>query len=156
MERSPPSSVLVSASGCSRVSSSIFDIGLPRGIGLAANDTRALGGFPRFAFAIGRQLRGRMPGTAPRPICHRQELHGVARGAKLTGRAIELDLAIVRVRRDADHPHRIEILRPIDESVQFTTVAEGVKPRSLRNRTFLFSVTLGRAKIRSRFYSQDA
>src|ERR1700733_5608853 len=155
MERRPPPSVLVNASGCSRVSSSIFDIGLPRDIGLAG-DTRASCGFPSFTFAIGRQLRGRMPVTALRAICHRHELHSVARGAKLTGRAIELDLAIVRVRRDADHPHRIEILRPIDVSVQFTTVAEGVKPRSLRNRTFLFSVTLGRAKIRTRFYSQDA
>src|ERR1700722_2938402 len=51
MERRPPSSVLVSAAGCCRVSSSIFEIGLPRDMGLARKDfIQFLAGCPPAVF----------------------------------------------------------------------------------------------------------
>jgi hypothetical protein len=54
------------------------------------------------------QFRGLVPVVTRRSVGDREELHGVARGGKLIGRAAELDLAIVRVCPDADDPHRIE------------------------------------------------
>ena len=46
-----------------------------------------------------------MTGSA---VSNREEFYRVARGGKLVCRATELDLAIVRVRADANDPHRIE------------------------------------------------
>ena len=74
-------------------------------------------------FADGDQFRGRMQVMTRRAVGHRKEFHGVARGGKLVGRAAELDLAIVRVRPDANDPHRIESCGRSAAAVQFTTVA---------------------------------
>src|ERR1700683_2623648 len=78
---------------------------------LGFGDTQAPCGFPGFEFANGRQLRGWTHVMARCAVGHREEFYVVARGGQLGGRAAELDLAIVRVRPDADDPHRTESCR---------------------------------------------
>ena len=70
-------------------------------------DPQTSSSFPGFGFPDSGEFGARMEVMTRRAVGHGEEFHGVSRGGKLIGRAAELDLAIVRVRPDADYPHRI-------------------------------------------------
>jgi hypothetical protein len=70
-----------------------------------------------------------------RAVGHREEFHRVAGGSKLKRRPAELNLAIVRVRPDADDPHRTEScdrLTPLSSSQRLPGALRDVRYRTER------------------------